>query len=116
MTRSELILQLAYRHRQIQTKEAEMIVKVILDALSDTLAKGGRIEIRDFGSFKLNFKLARQGRNPKTGKNVNVPAKHVPHFKVGKELKERIAARAYDYPLFRRVVYSPNTKVPATRP
>lgn len=63
---------------------------MILDALSDALSKGGRAEIRGFGSFGLNYRPPRQGRNPKTGAKVKVPAKYVPHFKPGKELKERV--------------------------
>jgi len=65
-------------------------VKVILDALAETLAKGERIEIRGFGSFSLNYRPPRIGRNPKTGVKVEVPAKFVPHFKAGKELRERV--------------------------
>jgi integration host factor subunit beta len=67
-------------------------VKVILDALSNTLSKGGRVEIRGFGSFALNYRPPRQGRNPKTGDQVKVPAKYkyMPHFKADKELRERV--------------------------
>lgn len=90
MTRSDLIERLATNFPQLQHKDAELGVKVILEALSNTLSKGGRIEIRGFGSFGLNYKPPRQGRNPKTGTKVKVPAKYVPHFKAGKELKERV--------------------------
>jgi len=90
MTRSELIECIADLHPQLQLKDAELAVKVILDALSNALSKGGRVEIRSFGSFGLNYRPPRQGRNPKTGAKVKVPAKHVPHFKPGKELKERV--------------------------
>lgn len=93
MTRSELIAILAERHPQLLAKDAELAVKVILDTMSETLAKGGRIEIRGFGSFALNYRPPRQGRNPKSGEKVQVPAKYVPHFKAGKELRERV-----DYP------------------
>jgi integration host factor subunit beta len=93
MTRSELIAILAERHPQLLAKDAELAVKVILDTMSETLAKGGRIEIRGFGSFALNYRPPRQGRNPKSGERVQVPAKYVPHFKAGKELRERV-----DYP------------------
>jgi len=91
MTRSDLIARLAELHTQLLAKDAELAVKVILDSLSSTLAKGGRVEIRGFGSFGLNFRPPRQGRNPKTGDKVNVPAKYVPHFKAGKELRERVS-------------------------
>ena len=90
MNRSELIERLARLQPQLQIKDAELGVKLILDALSTTLSKGGRAEIRGFGSFGLNFRPPRQGRNPKTGETVMVPAKHVPHFKSGKELKKRV--------------------------
>jgi integration host factor subunit beta len=90
MIRSDLIAKLAELHPQLQTKDAEFAVKVILDALSATLSRGGRVEIRGFGSFGLNYRPPRQGRNPKTGDKVKVPAKYVPHFKAGKELRERV--------------------------
>jgi integration host factor subunit beta len=69
-------------------------VKTILDALARNLSRGERIEIRGFGSFSLSFRPARLGRNPKSGEKVQVPAKHVPHFKAGKELRDRV-----DFPL-----------------
>jgi integration host factor subunit beta len=90
MTRSELIERLAQLHTQLQRKDAELAVKAIIDAISNTLAKGDRAEIRGFGSFGLNYRPARQGRNPRTGAKVIVPAKYVPHFKMGKELRERV--------------------------
>lgn len=91
MTRSDLIVRLAELHPQLLTKDAELSVKVILDTLSATLARGERVEIRGFGSFALNYRPPRQGRNPKTGEKVKVPAKYVPHFKAGKELRERVS-------------------------
>ncbi|MFZ1545941.1 MAG: integration host factor subunit beta [Candidatus Nitrotoga sp.] len=90
MNRSELIDRIANRFPQLQLKDAEYGVRVILDALSNALSKGDRIEIRGFGSFALNYRPPRTGRNPKTGSKVLVPAKYVPHFKAGKELKERV--------------------------
>jgi integration host factor subunit beta len=93
MTRSDLIAKLAERYPQLLAKDAELAVKVILDTMSATLAGGGRIEIRGFGSFALNYRPPRTGRNPKSGDKVQVPAKYVPHFKAGKELRERV-----DYP------------------
>ena len=93
MTRSDLIARLAELHPQLLAKDTEFAVKLILDALSDTLSKGGRIEIRGFGSFSLNYRRPRQGRNPKTGDKVAVPAKYLPHFKAGKDLRERVDIR-----------------------
>lgn len=93
MTRSDLIARLAGHYPQLLVKDAELAVKVILDTMAATLASGGRIEIRGFGSFALNYRPPRTGRNPKSGDKVQVPAKYVPHFKAGKELRERV-----DYP------------------
>ena len=90
MTRSDLIHRLAELHPQLQLKDAELGVKVILEAMSQTLSQGSRVEIRGFGSFGLNYKPPRQARNPKSGSKVKVPAKYVPHFKAGKELRERV--------------------------
>ncbi len=90
MTRSELIDRLAELHPQLKISDAELSVKLIVEALSNNLAKGGRVEIRGFGSFGLNYKPPRNGRNPRTGSQVYVPAKYVPHFRVGKELRERV--------------------------
>jgi integration host factor subunit beta len=90
MTRSDLIVKLAERYSQLLAKDAELAVKVILDSMASTLATGGRIEIRGFGSFALNYRPPRLGRNPKSGDKVQVPAKYVPHFKAGKELRERV--------------------------
>ena len=90
MTRSDLIDRLASQHPQLQAKDAEMVVRVILDAISATLSNGGRIEIRGFGSFALNYRPPRNGRNPKNGDKVEVPAKYVPHFKAGLELRKRV--------------------------
>jgi integration host factor subunit beta len=90
MTKSELIARLAARFPQLVAKDADFAVKVILDALTDALARGDRIEIRGFGSFALNYRPPRLGRNPKSGEKVKVPAKYVPHFKPGKEMRERV--------------------------
>ncbi|HCA26518.1 MAG TPA: integration host factor subunit beta [Betaproteobacteria bacterium] len=90
MTKSELIGRLTSRHSHLVAKDAELAVKTILDAMADNLASGERIEIRGFGSFTLNYRPPRIGRNPKTGDKVNVPEKYVPHFKAGKELRERV--------------------------
>jgi len=90
MTKSELIARLAERFPQLVAKDAEFAVKMILDAMSEALVRGDRIEIRGFGSFALNYRPPRVGRNPKSGEKVSVPAKWVPHFKAGKELRERV--------------------------
>src|SRR3979409_167912 len=89
MTKSQLIELLSARHSQLAPKDAELAVKTMLDAMALTLASGNRIEIRGFGSFGLNYRPPRTGRNPKTGEKVQVPRKYVPHFKAGKELRER---------------------------
>ncbi|GAB7125699.1 integration host factor subunit beta [Amantichitinum ursilacus] len=90
MTKSELIAKLTSRYPQLVTKDAELAVKTILDAMAKSLAQGQRIEIRGFGSFDLNYRPPRVGRNPKSGSRVEVPEKFVPHFKAGKELRERV--------------------------
>ncbi len=90
MTKSDLIAKLAERFPQLIAKDADFAVKMILDAMSESLIRGDRIEIRGFGSFALNYRPPRIGRNPKSGAKVNVPEKWVPHFKAGKELRERV--------------------------
>jgi integration host factor subunit beta len=90
MTKSELIARLAQRYPQLVAKDAEYAVKMILDAMTYALLNGNRIEIRGFGSFGLNYRPPRIGRNPKSGEKVQVPEKYVPHFKAGKELRERV--------------------------
>ena len=90
MTRSDLIAALSLRFPDLVAKDAELSVKVLLGALSDALTQGDRIEIRGFGSFSLNYRPPRTGRNPKTGEQVPVPAKYVPHFKAGKEMREGV--------------------------
>ena len=96
MTKSELMARLAevfaekHSDSALQAKDVEYSVKVLVDTMTRALAKGQRIEIRGFGSFDLNERPARTGRNPKTGERVQVSAKKVPHFKPGKELRERV--------------------------
>lgn len=92
MTKSELIERLTMRSTQLGVKDADFAVKVILDEMTTRLASGQRIEIRGFGSFSLNYRPPRVGRNPKSGDKVMVPEKYVPHFKAGKELRERVDA------------------------
>jgi integration host factor subunit beta len=93
MTKSELIARLAERFPQLVAKDADYAVKMILDALTAALVRSDRIEIRGFGSFALNYRPPRVGRNPKSGDKVQVPEKYVPHFKAGKELRERVDFR-----------------------
>jgi integration host factor subunit beta len=90
VTKSELIARLAQRYPQLVAKDAEYAVKMILDAMTHSLIGANRIEIRGFGSFGLNYRPPRVGRNPKSGEKVHVPEKYVPHFKAGKELRERV--------------------------
>jgi integration host factor subunit beta len=94
MTRSDLVAELAARFDQLTHRDVESSVNVILDAMSDTLLRGQRIEIRGFGSFAVRHRPARIGRNPRTGESVSVPPKRVPHFKVGKPLREKIEQSA----------------------
>ena len=90
MNRSDLISRLAELHPQLKLGDAELSVRVILDQISSTLSKNGRVEIRGFGSFGLNYRPPRKARNPKTEDKVSVPAKYVPQFNIGKELRERV--------------------------
>ena len=90
MTKSDLTSLVANSNRHLTIKEAEIIIDVIFDAITDTLVKGDRVEIRGFGSFKVKQREARIGRNPKTGESIHIPAKRVTHFKVGKNLQEMI--------------------------
>jgi integration host factor subunit beta len=90
MTKSELIESLADKMRQIPAKDVELAIKEMLEQMAQTLQKGERIEIRGFGSFSLHYRAPRVGRNPKTGETVKLDGKYVPHFKPGKELRERV--------------------------
>ena len=90
MTKSELIAALATRYPQLAARDTDFAVKTVLDAMTQALAVGQRIEIRGFGSFSLSQRSPRVGRNPKSGEQVLVPGKQVPHFKAGKELRERV--------------------------
>jgi integration host factor subunit beta len=93
MTRSDLVEELAAQFGQLTHRDAEYAVKTILDALSDALARGHRIEIRGFGSFSVNRRPPRLGRNPRSGESVQIPEKRVPHFKPGKALREAVDRR-----------------------
>lgn len=90
MTKSELINALAAKQPQLDYRDVELAVKELLEQMSAALSTGERIEVRGFGSFSLHYRPPRVGRNPKTGAAVHVPDKFVPHFKPGKELRERV--------------------------
>lgn len=90
LTKSELIERVALRQSQLSQKDVELAVKTMLEEMSQALATGGRIEIRGFGSFSLHYRAPRLGRNPKTGESVDLTGKYVPHFKPGKELRDRV--------------------------
>ncbi|MDH2998589.1 integration host factor subunit beta [Pasteurellaceae bacterium LFhippo2] len=90
MTKSELIENLALKNPSLQLKAVEDGVKAVLEQMMCSLEKGERIEVRGFGSFSLHYRQPRVGRNPKTGESVTLTAKYVPHFKAGKDLKERV--------------------------
>ncbi|WP_063655315.1 integration host factor subunit beta [Candidatus Arsenophonus triatominarum] len=90
MTKSELIERLINQLAHIPAKLIKEAVKEMLDYMAITLAKGERIEIRGFGSFSLHYRAPRIGRNPKTGDKVDLKGKHVPHFKPGKKLRDRV--------------------------
>ncbi len=90
MTKSELIERIAERQDQLSSKDIELAVKLVLEYMSQCLASGERIEIRGFGSFSLHYRAPRVGRNPKTGESVDLPGKYVPHFKPGKEMRDRV--------------------------
>jgi integration host factor subunit beta len=92
MTKSELIGLLAVRQDALTREDIDEAVDIILEQISHALSAGQRIEIRGFGSFALNPRAARIARNPRTGEPVAVPARHVAHFKPGKELRERVNA------------------------
>jgi integration host factor subunit beta len=90
MTKSELIERLAVEEKDLSATDVELAIKAILEIMSQTLEDGGRIEIRGFGSFSLHYRAPRIGRNPKTGAPVALSGKHVPHFKPGKDLRDRV--------------------------
>ncbi len=90
MTKSELIEKLADNLPHLSARDVEQSIKEILELMTQSLSKGDRIEIRGFGSFSLHYRAPRVGRNPKTGQSVELSGKYVPHFKPGKELRERV--------------------------
>ncbi|MFT7388508.1 MAG: integration host factor subunit beta [Candidatus Endobugula sp.] len=90
MTKSELIERMTDHQEQLSVKDVELAVKSILEHMSQVLASGERIEVRGFGSFSLHYREPRVGRNPKTGEMVQLIGKYVPHFKPGKEMRDRV--------------------------
>jgi integration host factor subunit beta len=92
MIKSELIARLAGENPHLTHRDVERVVTVILDRMTAALEEGGRVELRGFGAFSVRSRPARAGRNPRTGEAVSVKAKHVPFFKSGKELRERLNA------------------------
>ena len=96
LTKSKLIARISKENQQLSPRDVELAVKTLIDYMADTLAEGGRIEIRGFGSFSLHFRAPRVGRNPKTGASVKLHGKYVLHFKSGKELRERVNDSMFD--------------------
>ena len=96
LTKSKLIARISKENQQLSPRDVELAVKTLIDYMADTLAEGGRIEIRGFGSFSLHFRAPRVGRNLKTGASVKLHGKYVPHFKSGKELRERVNDSMFD--------------------
>jgi integration host factor subunit beta len=94
MTRSELVDRLHSRVPTLTHDDAKSVVDVILEAITRSLVADSRVEIRGFGSFSLNYRQPRVGRNPKSGEKVQVPGKYVPYFKAGKEMREGVNATA----------------------
>ena len=90
MTKSELIETLSKELSHLAIKDVELAVKCMIEQMSETLSTGERIEVRGFGSFSLHHRAPRMGRNPKTGDSVSLTEKYVPHFKPGKELRDRV--------------------------
>jgi integration host factor subunit beta len=92
MTRSELISRIARRFPNLVAKDAEVSVRHVLDAIADSLTRGGRVEIRGFGSFAVAYRAPRRGRNPRTGEMVRIEGRFAPHFRAGKEMRLRVDA------------------------
>lgn len=90
MTKSELIERIVNHQGQLSSRDVELAIKTMLEQMAHALAAGERIEIRGFGSFSLHYRAPRVGRNPKTGESVRLGGKYVPHFKPGKELRDRV--------------------------
>ncbi|MGH6975233.1 MAG: integration host factor subunit beta [Stellaceae bacterium] len=93
MTKSELIQRLAERNAHLYQRDVERIVSTVFDEIAAALSRGDRVELRGFGAFSVKRRGARMGRNPRTGERVQVGEKHIPFFKTGKELRERLNER-----------------------
>ncbi len=93
MIKSELIQQIAEENPHLYQRDVERIVSVVFNEITAALSRGDRVELRGFGAFSIKHRDARMGRNPRTGESVPVPAKRVPFFKAGKELRERMNGR-----------------------
>ncbi|HEY7772621.1 MAG TPA: integration host factor subunit beta [Marinagarivorans sp.] len=93
MTRSELIERIADVRQEIQVRDVELAIKMLVEQMAQTVTAGERIEIRGFGSFELHYRPPRRARNPKTGEQVALDAKYAVHFKPGKELREKVNAQ-----------------------
>lgn len=92
MIRSELLQAIAADNPDLRPEEVEQVVSIFFDEIGKRLSEGGRVELRGFGAFSTRGRDARVGRNPRTGEAVDVPAKRVPYFKPGKEMRERLNA------------------------
>ena len=90
MNKSEIIERIVDQQEQLSVRDVELAVKTMLEHMTQVLSSGERIEIRGFGSFSLHYRAPRLGRNPKTGEAVELEGKYVPHFKPGKELRDRV--------------------------
>ena len=99
MVKSELIMQIAAKQSHLAIKDIELSVNHIVDCMSDNLGDGHRIEIRGFGSFSLHYRPSRKAHNPKTGARVFTAAKYTPHFKPGKDLRDRVNSNRASYPI-----------------
>jgi integration host factor subunit beta len=90
MTKAELVDKIAEKKTSLTRKQVEVVVNTVLDGIKDALSKEDKVEIRGFGSFRVRYRRAKEGRNPKTGETVSVPPKKVPFFKAGKEMREMV--------------------------
>ncbi len=93
MTKAELVDKIAEKKPGLTRKQVEVVVNTVLDGIKDALSREDKVEIRGFGSFRIRFRRAKEGRNPKTGETVQVPPKKVPFFKAGKEMREMVDGR-----------------------
>ena len=90
MTKAELVDKIAEKKPGLTRKQVEIVVNTVLDGIKDALSREDKVEIRGFGSFRVRYRRAKEGRNPKTGETVSVPPKKVPFFKAGKEMREMV--------------------------